>query len=266
MSSREQGRALEYRKYSCSSICLHLSGFAAGSILFIGELLTCLVYLSLVACSHAAEQQHVSFSFVASFSLKQQRTNYHVNQNAKQSGKSLQLSKASPHRNRLQSLYLQLITMQQDKDKDNDRKDGEDSWKKKDNDAAAAADALDENEEATEDKISVPTKTEDGGSSNGQADRIRSDAFSTYSDDNTRMLTLLGLDPNANPNEGEQVDWRQLTGFRGLRRRNNEDEAGNGTTPRRTRLSYELHPDVFWNMWFGDLDLNDDGHGQPERN
>ena len=83
------------------------------------------------------------------------------------------------------------------------------------------------------------------------------------------MLTLLGLDPN----EGEQVDWRQLTGFRGLRRRNNnQDEGGNGTTSRRTRLSYELHPDVFHDMWFGDLDLNgndngnaDHGHGQARR-
>ena len=58
--------------------------------------------------------------------------------------------------------------MQQDKDKDDDsRKDGEDSWKKKgiDDDDAAAADALDE-DEAREDKITVPTKTEDGGSSN----------------------------------------------------------------------------------------------------
>ena len=177
-------------------------------------------------------------------------------------------------------------------DKDDDRKDGEDSWKKKgiDDDDAAAADALDL-DEATEDKITVPTKTEDGGSSNQeQAGRnigeneneegqgqgqgttstsSRPDAFAIYSDDNTRMLTLLGLDPN----EDEQVDWRQLTGFRGLRRRNNEDEGGNETTSRRTRLSYELHPDVFHDMWFGDLDLNDNdnagnadrGHGQARR-
>ena len=60
--------------------------------------------------------------------------------------------------------------MQQDKDKDDDRrKGGEDSWKKKSIDATA--DALDV-DEATEDKITVPTKTEDGGSSNQeQADR-----------------------------------------------------------------------------------------------
>ena len=179
--------------------------------------------------------------------------------------------------------------MQQDKGGNEDRKDGEDSWKKKGIDDAAAADALDE-DEATEDKITIPTKTEDGGSSNqeqegsniseneneegqGQGEGTtstssRPDAFAIYSDDNTRMLTLLGLDPN----EGEQVDWRQLTGFRGFRRRNNEDEGGNETTPRRTRLSYELHPDVFHDMLFGDLDLNgndngnaDRGHGQARR-
>ena len=118
------------------------------------------------------------------------------------------------------------------------------------------------------------SENEHEGQGQGQGTTsARPDAFAIYSDDNTRMLTLLGLDPNANPNEDEQVDWRQLTGFRGPRRRNNEDEGGNETTSRRTRLSYELHPDVFHDMWFGDLDLNDNdnagnadrGHGQARR-
>eukprot|EP00986_Skeletonema_menzelii_P010583 scaffold5195_cov152-Skeletonema_menzelii.AAC.2 len=83
------------------------------------------------------------------------------------------------------------------------------------------------------------------------------------------MLTLLGLEPTANPNEGEQEDWRQLTGFTGLGRRINEDEDGNRTTPRRTRLSVELHYAAFANMWYerGELDLDDDdiGNGQSPR-
>ena len=174
----------------------------------------------------------------------------------------------------------------QDNDEEREDSGGRDGRKNKDNYATIAADALnDESEARSNITIVVPTKTEDGGSTiqeqeqagidQGQGQETTSstsDAFSTYSDDDTRMLTLLGLDPNSNPNEDEQVDWRQLTGFRGLRRRNNEDEAGNGTTPRRTRLSYELHPDVFWNMLLEDLNLNDNGnaghghgHGQPLR-
>ena len=74
------------------------------------------------------------------------------------------------------------------------------------------------------------------------------------------MTRLLGLDPPVNPNDAgeEQQDWRQLVGFQDLRgrrhqRQNNDDhnaEAhaqaqvnGNGeaATPRRTRISWELH-------------------------
>ena len=176
--------------------------------------------------------------------------------------------------------------MQDNEDEERNDSGGEDGWKKKGDDAAAAADALDLDEARSTIKIIVPTKTEDGGSSNQeQADlninqnegqdqeqettSARPDAFTTYSDDDTRMLTLLGLGPSANPNDGEQDDWRQLTGFGGLGRRINEDEDGNGTTPRKTRLSVELHLNAFVNMWIerGELDLNDDdaGHGQPPR-
>ena len=88
--------------------------------------------------------------------------------------------------------------------------------------------------------------------------RTRPDAFRIYSDDDTRMLELLGLEASANPN----VNWRQLVGLSaaGQERRRSDVNAENRDTPRRTRLSYELHPDVFYEMWFGhggEFDLND---------
>ena len=83
----------------------------------------------------------------------------------------------------------------------------------------------------------------------------RPDAFQIYSDDDTRMLGLLGLDASANPNDAgeQQVNWRQLVGLSaaGQERRRRDVNAENGDTPRRTRLSYELHPAVFAEMWFG---------------
>mmetsp|Transcript_22320 Transcript_22320/g.31901 ORF Transcript_22320/g.31901 Transcript_22320/m.31901 type:complete len:220 (+) Transcript_22320:81-740(+) len=151
----------------------------------------------------------------------------------------------------------------------------------------------------------VPTKTHDGGrmnvhpTANGGGGQLstntngggggsrsetvmtttsRPDNFQRYSDIDTRMNTLLGLEPVSNPNEGEvQEDWRQLTGFQGLGRRrrqprNNDDhgaeeevdapeEVANGnrettTTPRRTRLSWEVHMSALENMWMqrGELD------------
>ena len=97
-------------------------------------------------------------------------------------------------------------------------------------------------------KIIVPTKTEDGGGTKqdkqvninqgqGQGQETTSpmpdaDAFSTYSDDDTRMLTLLGLEPApaANPNKGEQEDWRQLSGFTGVGLGRRKWRWKNGTT------------------------------------
>lgn len=80
------------------------------------------------------------------------------------------------------------------------------------------------------------------------------------------MLGLLWQDASANPNDvGEQqVNWRQLVGLSAAeqeRRRREDVNAENEGTPRRTRLSYELHPAVFAEMWFGpggEFDLNDD--------
>ena len=92
----------------------------------------------------------------------------------------------------------------------------------------------------------------------------RPDAFQIYSDDDTRMQELLGLEAPANPNDAgeQQVNWRQLVGLSaaGQERRRRDVNAENGGTPRRTRLSYELHPAVFAEMWFGpggEFDLND---------
>jgi len=75
------------------------------------------------------------------------------------------------------------------------------------------------------------------------------------------MLTLLGLEPSANPNDGQREDWRQLTGFVGIeeeRRRHNDEDGG--ATPRRTRLSTELHINAFLNMWIrrGELNLDNE--------
>ena len=92
----------------------------------------------------------------------------------------------------------------------------------------------------------------------------RPDAFQIYSDDDTRMQELLGLEAPANPNDAgeQQVNWRQLVGLSaaGQERRRRDVNTENGGTPRRTRLSYELHPAVFAEMWFGpggEFDLND---------
>jgi hypothetical protein len=123
--------------------------------------------------------------------------------------------------------------------------------------------------------LSVPTKANDGGADEQPSEwqaiaallldgignspsSVPQDSFRTFSDTDTRMSTLLGLDLAANP-----ADWRRLIGFQGLggRRHNNDDNRegedghaapnangnGNGgeTTPRKTRLSWELHPDAF---------------------
>ncbi len=140
-----------------------------------------------------------------------------------------------------------------------------------DYDEAATESAFDDEATATASVIIVPTKTEDGGSNEQEnqshnqdqggttSTSTRPDAFRTYSDTDTRMLTLLGLvepSASANPNDGERADWRRLTGFLGIgeeRRRHNDE---NGATPRRTRLSTELHNAAFENMWILQGELN----------
>ncbi len=121
--------------------------------------------------------------------------------------------------------------------------------------------------------------TSGGGSGNGSGSEAttrttttatsRPDNFLLYSDNDTRMRALLGLDPPANPNDAgeQQEDWRHIVGFQGLReRRNNdgrdavEDEQDQAAAPvngngeaaappiRQTRLSWEVHPSAFDNM------------------
>ena len=154
-------------------------------------------------------------------------------------------------------------------------KDKDDESNQKQQQAVADA-ATNERAGATATVINVPTKTEDGGtneqqrsSSNQDQDEdeeatatatvtARPDAFQAYSDNDTRMLTLLGLEPPANPNDGEQENWRQLIGFTGVgeeRRRHPRDDE-NGETPRRTRLSFELHHAAFAHMWLQRGELN----------
>lgn len=153
--------------------------------------------------------------------------------------------------------------------------------------------------------VIIPTKTHDGGGgmsvrpddgeggqqlNNGGGSRgetaSRPDSFQTYSDIDTRMTTLLGLEPPSNPNDGEELeDWRQLTGFLGLGGRrqplnlNNDGDDdreveaqaapinGNGevATPRKTRISWELHTNAFESMWLqrGELALPRHDPGPP---
>ncbi|KAL7455938.1 hypothetical protein ACHAWC_009740, partial [Mediolabrus comicus] len=159
--------------------------------------------------------------------------------------------------------------------------------------------------------IRLPTKRYDGGMNAqdrqllhqmevnvGSADpttsttaRAANDSFQTFSNIDTRMRELLGLEPVANPNDADQQeDWRQLTGFLGLGGRRGQrggnngnqennaavavdaeaqqeqqqaedpDQGGNdgGTSPeRRTRLSWELHMNAYMSMWDqrGELEL-----------
>lgn len=101
-------------------------------------------------------------------------------------------------------------------------------------------------------KILIKTKVEDGGSGAGQSETTGTDAedtFLRYSNDNVRMMHLLGLDeddPEA-ANE-DNTGWQQLTGFQG--RRNLRD--GVNTNTRNSRLSNELHVSAFVNMLFGE--------------
>ena len=188
-----------------------------------------------------------------------------------------------------------------DKDKGNDegRKDGgktEDVIDEGDDEGGTATATSDLEEAVRVMPLIVPTNTVDGGGneqqqaqpdqhshSQGQGDGETAasasnapDLFQVYSDTDTRMLALLGIEPsNQNDADEQQADWRQLTGFLGIRegRRHNNNGGGdgNGTTARRTRVTTELHPDAFEHMWFerGELDLDDPLplplQGQPPR-
>ena len=174
--------------------------------------------------------------------------------------------------------------------------DGEGGKRKRNENEKAAAikrsDVADERAAATFDgedtattTMLVPTKMQDGGRdeqnqeqedhqsqhlSQGQGETTasnRPDLFQLYSDTNTRMLSLLGIEQTGNPNDGEQQEvWRQIIGFQGIgeerRRRRSSDSGG-----RRTRLSTELHSSAFENLWIqrGELDGPLPLQGQPPR-
>jgi len=75
----------------------------------------------------------------------------------------------------------------------------------------------------------VPTKTEDGGSGHSSANTTGRDAFMEYSNDIARRAAILDQAANA-AEEG----------------RGDVDQEINRPIRRRTRLSYELHPDQFY--------------------
>ena len=86
----------------------------------------------------------------------------------------------------------------------------------------------------------VTTKTQDGGQVSSAQD-----AFMLYSDDNTRMMEILGLRDDAT----EQIDLNHL-GEAGDDESDRQDNAnGNrnepASTERKTRISFEVHGSVF---------------------
>ena len=142
------------------------------------------------------------------------------------------------------------------------------------NDQGTQGSSEEKNDGENNDKftITTPTKVEDGGTIDGgtireeeevqgQEDTTtttneqqqqqghehlappRRDTFRRYSNTNTRMWHLLGNDdPEAN-NE-DNTDWQQVTGYQNLRHLRAGVDPNNDE--RRTRLSTELHPDVFF--------------------
>mmetsp|Transcript_14365 Transcript_14365/g.31127 ORF Transcript_14365/g.31127 Transcript_14365/m.31127 type:complete len:182 (-) Transcript_14365:281-826(-) len=123
--------------------------------------------------------------------------------------------------------------------------------------------------------IQIPTKSEDGGSRSPKAaaERGTRDSFLKYSDDDTRMAELLGLNDDVDGEEAANVNWREIVGIQdrghiqrardGAADQEGQDGAGgdqvdqdgaNGNPqeqnpPRRnTRISFELHNSVFRDM------------------
>jgi len=94
--------------------------------------------------------------------------------------------------------------------------------------------------------LTVKTKKEDGGSQTTVTESNESDAFSRYSNTNVRMMHLLGIDDDESVN-GDNLDWQRLTGYQGGR--NLKEGAGQDENERKTKLSTELHYNVFdsWN-------------------
>lgn len=104
--------------------------------------------------------------------------------------------------------------------------------------------------------VKVLTKVEDGGtvqlaSTENNVDEQQAtdnNAFQRYSNTNVRMTHLLGLDEeDPDVANEDNTDWRQITGYEG-RRVLRQGVADNDENTRKTRLSTELHADVFRNI------------------
>ena len=98
--------------------------------------------------------------------------------------------------------------------------------------------------------ISVKTKTEDGGAQATTEGNLQ-DAFSQYSNTNVRMMHLLGLDEDEGGANEDNTEWRDLTGYRGLWSLREEAANNAQVNARKTRLSTELHGEVFIELMFG---------------
>lgn len=101
-----------------------------------------------------------------------------------------------------------------------------------------------------EDQVSAQDKSNQA-SNDERASPKKDDLFTRYSNDNVRMWHLLGLDDDPDVNTEDDTSWQELTGYQGYRRLSVE---GNGKTSRKTRLSTELHPDVFLDLLLDDED------------
>ena len=91
--------------------------------------------------------------------------------------------------------------------------------------------------------IEVPTKVADGGSTIRASNETEDhpDLFMRYSNQNVRMTHLLGLDEEDSEVANEDnTEWQQIVGYHRALRTNV------GETDRKTRLSWELYPDVFY--------------------
>ena len=115
---------------------------------------------------------------------------------------------------------------------------------------------LKKEEEEVQDGIPEESDAMQEEATDNQATTETSDLFKLYSNDNVRMWALLRPALDRDDVEEEQDDvniedntrWQQLTGYQGRRRLREE---GNDQITRKTKLSTELHSEVYMNMFLG---------------
>ena len=111
--------------------------------------------------------------------------------------------------------------------------------------------------------FSVPTKTHAGGEPAGPADATR-DAFAYYSDDAVRMRALLmkkqtlDEDSRAEPAraDADAAGWAGAARTSALPRKEALDagpRAADEARPRKTKISFELHPGLMFEDFLEDL-------------